>query len=81
MEGGKPPAALKELPVDISSGLSSVAAAPTQYRTGDVVSLKVAKKAQDIQAQSALQLLESVPEPTPAQNLPDNLGKNLNVVA
>lgn len=39
----------------------------------DPVGVTVLKKAMDIQEQSALQLIQSIPE------LPDNLGNNVNV--
>ena len=39
----------------------------------DAVGITVLKKAMDIQEQSAIQLIQSIPE------LPDNLGKNIDV--
>ena len=39
----------------------------------DAVGIAVLKKAMDIQEQSALQLIQSIPE------LPDNLGQNINI--
>ena len=39
----------------------------------DTVGITVLKKAMDIQEQSAIQLIQSIPE------LPDNLGQNVNV--
>ncbi len=39
----------------------------------DAVGIAVLKKAMDIQEQSAVQLIQSIPE------LPDNLGQNVNV--
>jgi hypothetical protein len=39
----------------------------------DAVGIAILKKAMDIQEQSAVQLIQSIPE------LPDNLGKNINV--
>lgn len=41
----------------------------------DQVGMKVLKKAMDIQEQSAMQLIQAIPE------LPDNLGQNINVKA
>jgi hypothetical protein len=45
------------------------------------VSLAVLKKAQDIQASTATQLLEAVQSTGGAQNLPAHLGKNVNTTA
>lgn len=42
------------------------------------VSLAMLKRAQDLQASTATQLLNAVP---PAQNLPEHLGKNVNTTA
>ena len=39
----------------------------------DTIGISVLKKAMDIQQQSAMQLIQSIPQ------LPDNLGKNIDV--
>ena len=39
----------------------------------DAIGIAILKKAMDIQEQSAVQLIQSIPE------LPDNLGKNIDV--
>ena len=39
----------------------------------DAIGIAVLKKAMDIQEQSAVQLIQSIPE------LPDNLGQNINI--
>ena len=62
--------------MDISAGISTAALASTAMNNGDAVTVSVMKKAMDIQASSAAQLLESV-----SQALPDNLGNRINVTA
>jgi hypothetical protein len=51
--------------------------------TNTAVQTAVLKKAIDIQAQSALALIESIPQPQPVNpaNLPPNLGQNINTTA
>lgn len=54
----------------------------TAAATNDTVGLTVLKKALDIQAQSALLLINSIPQPQQsAANLPPNLGQNINTTA
>jgi hypothetical protein len=64
--------------MDISAGISTSAIAMTAQRTGDAVTVSVMKKAMDIQAASAAQLIAALP---PIAALPDNLGQNINVTA
>ena len=64
--------------MDISS-VGNVSAALSQAGTGDAVAIAVLKKAIDIQAQSAMQLIQALPQPTPS-NAP-NLGNGVNVYA
>jgi hypothetical protein len=45
------------------------------------VGLTMLKKAQDMQASTAAQLLESVPQMPSAQNLPAHLGNTINTKA
>jgi hypothetical protein len=45
------------------------------------VGMTMLKKAQDIQASSAAQLLAAVPQAAPAQNLPSHLGNHVNTTA
>jgi len=54
------------------SGVQTQAIA-TSVGQNDTVGITMLKKAMDIQEQSAMQLIQSIPE------LPDNLGKNVNV--
>ncbi|MCU7836006.1 MAG: YjfB family protein [gamma proteobacterium symbiont of Taylorina sp.] len=54
------------------SGVQTAAIA-SSVGQNDSVGIAVLKKAMDIQEQSAVQLIQSIPE------LPDNLGQNINV--
>lgn len=60
------------------AGVASLSTALSQAQTGDAVSTLVLKKAMEIQAQSALQLLQAVPQPG---NNPAHLGQNVDVTA
>jgi len=68
----------QEAMMDISS-VANASAALSQANTGDAVAIMVLKKAIDIQAQSALQLIQALPQAT--ANNPPNLGQNINVFA
>lgn len=61
--------------MDVSSvgGLSS---ALSQVQTGDAVGTAVLKKAMDLQAQNAMQLLEALPQ---VPNNPPHLGNSVDV--
>jgi hypothetical protein len=59
--------------------VGSVSAALSQAQTGDAVAIMVLKKANDIQAQSAMQLIQALPQP--AGNNPPNLGNSINTFA
>lgn len=61
--------------MDVSTVASN---ALSQARTGDAVNTLVLKKALDIQAQNAAQLLQSLPQ---AANNPPNLGNSIDVRA
>lgn len=60
------------------SGLSSLSSAVSQARNGDSVAILVQKKAMEIEAQGAQQLLEALPKPT---NNPSHLGQNVDIKA
>jgi len=68
----------EEMSMDVSS-IASAASALQSQRVGDAVGISVMRKALDIEAQGALQLLQALPQPT--QALPPNLGNYLNVSA
>jgi hypothetical protein len=63
--------------MDIAS-IGSLSSALSAAKTGDAVGVLVLKKALDIQAQTALQLVQALPQP--ASN-PPNLGQNIDVKA
>lgn len=64
--------------MDVSS-VSALASAMQAQQVGDAVAVSVLRKALDIQAQGAMQLIQALPQP--AQALPANLGNHLNVTA
>lgn len=64
-----------ERKMDISS-VGSLSTALSQAQTGDAVSTLVLRKAMDIQAQSALQLLQAVPQ---LPSNPPNLGNSIDI--
>lgn len=59
--------------------VGTVSAALSQAKTGDAVAITMLKKANDIQAQSAAQLIQALPQP--AANNPPNLGNSINTFA
>jgi hypothetical protein len=54
---------------------ASLSSQVSLMKVGDAVGLTVLKKAIDLQAQGALQLLEAIPQP----NNPPNLGNSIDV--
>ncbi len=64
--------------MDISS-VGNVSSALSQASTGDAVAILVLKKAMDIQAQGAMQLIQALPQ-LPAIN-PPNLGNGVDTFA
>lgn len=64
--------------MDIASIGSAVSAA-SQAKIGDAVAVTVLKKAMDIQAEGAMQLLAALPQPT--TNSPAHLGNSVNTFA
>lgn len=63
--------------MDVAS-VSSLTTALSQAKTGDAVGTLVFKKAIDIQAQNAMQLLQALPQ---VANNPPNLGNSIDVKA
>jgi hypothetical protein len=59
-------------------GVTSQVAGITATQTNDAVGLAVLKKAMDIDASSALALINAIPA---APNLPPHLGQNINTTA
>jgi len=66
--------------MDISSGIQAAALDMHSKRVGDAVTTKTMSKAMDIQAQNAAQMIQGIEETSAnmAENLPDNVGKNVN---
>lgn len=60
------------------TGLTSLATASNQSGTADAINVRVLKKAMDMEVQSALQLLQTLPRPA---NNPPHLGQNVDVKA
>ena len=59
----------------------SVMNALSGQAAGDAVGVTVLKKALDIEAQNAMTLINALPQPPQAQNLPSHLGQNVNTKA
>lgn len=66
--------------MDVSS-IASAATAMQAQQVGADASVAILRKTLDVQAAGAIALLQALPPPVPAQNLPSHLGQNLNVVA
>lgn len=64
--------------MEISGGISAAQLDQYSKRTGDAVTISTMKKAMDIQASTAAQLIESIPAPS---SQPSHLGQNINVTA
>jgi len=63
--------------MDGSSGISPASLDQYSRNTGDAVTISTMKKAMDIQADAASQLIESVPSPT--QPASPSVGTNVDV--
>lgn len=60
------------------TGLSSLSTALSQSRTGDAAAILVQKKAMELEAQNAAQLVQALPQPS---NNPPHLGQSIDVKA
>lgn len=60
------------------STIAETATALSEARTNQAVGIAVLKKAIDQNAENALSLISALPN---VQNLPNHLGRNINVVA
>ncbi|MEW6563383.1 MAG: putative motility protein [Pseudomonadota bacterium] len=67
--------------MNIDMNASSAIAQQMSQTSGDQVALAVLKKSMNAEAQAALALIQAIPQPTPAANLPPHLGQNINVTA
>ena len=63
-----------------TNAIASLASDLSQTRTAGAVQIAVLKKAMDIEANGALQLLQALPAPMPVKN-PPNLGNNVDTFA
>ena len=63
------------------SNSSAISAAVSQTNAQDQRSVLVLKKALDSQAQTAAALIEALPQPPSIQNLPLQVGRNINTTA
>lgn len=61
--------------------LSKLATSVASTGTSQEVGLAVMKKAQQIQKNTAAQLIDAAKAPAPVQNLPANLGTRINTTA
>ena len=62
-----------------TASIGSLSTALSQAQVGDAVGTLVLKKAMDIQAQGAIQLLQALPQPQSVN--PPNLGNSVDVSA
>lgn len=62
-----------------ASGIGSLSTALTQSKVNDEISVRLLKKSMEIEAQSALQLVQALPR-TSSGN-PPHLGQNVDVKA
>jgi len=62
-------------------GIAKLATSIAETGTRQNVGIAMMKKAQDIQASTAAQLLEGLQAAAPAQNLPPHLGNHINTTA
>jgi hypothetical protein len=62
-------------------GIAKLATSIADTGTRQDVQIAVLKRAQDIEASTATQLLDAVQPAAPAQNLPAHLGKSVNTTA
>jgi Putative motility protein len=63
------------------TGIAKLATSIADTGTRQDVAIAVMKKAQDIQAAAATQMLEAVQAASPAPNLPPHLGNHINTTA
>lgn len=63
------------------TALASAATQMAQTRTADAVSTAVLKKALDLQAQGAAQLVQAATQSLASYNRPAHLGNNIDVLA
>jgi hypothetical protein len=62
-------------------GIATLATSIADTGTRQDVNMAVLKRAQDVQVSTAAQLLQTMPPPIPAPNLPAHLGNHVNTTA
>jgi len=62
-------------------GIAKLATSIAETGTKQEVDIAMLKKAQEVQASTATQLLDAVQSAAPAQNLPSHLGNHVNTTA
>lgn len=64
------------------TGIANTAIAMADFSTNQAVGITVLKKAINLNAASALTLIEAIPDTnTSSANLPEHLGQNINTTA
>ncbi len=63
------------------NSIASLSTAMATAQTDQQIGVAVLKKSIDAASNSVLELLQAVPSPAPAANLPSNLGQNINTTA
>lgn len=63
------------------TNIASVATSLSNANTNQAISTAVLKKAIDTSAEGALALIQALPGSQSTQNLPSNLGQNINTTA
>lgn len=68
--------------MNVNMNTSTALASAAGQSTGDATGIAVLKKAMQIEAQNAQQLIDAIPKvEKTAANLPPNLGQNINTTA
>ena len=63
------------------TGIANLSTTLADVGTSQAVSIAVLKKAIDIDTENATALIEAIPDNKSVQNLPPNLGRNINTTA
>ena len=63
------------------NSIASLSTAMATTQTDTQIGVAVLKKSIDAASNGALELLQALPSPTPAPNLPSHLGQNINTTA
>ncbi|MFZ6648097.1 YjfB family protein [Undibacterium sp. TJN25] len=63
------------------TGIASLATTMADVGTSQAVGIAVLKKALDATSESAMALIEAIPDSPTVSNLPSHLGRNINTTA